>query len=92
MDGCITKKQAIAHAHYLDLVYSQSSTLYDVLPNAPRPSSELTTSKSLATPLVDGVISSVTQTPKKSSSKQKSVSNTTPNDSSRNSSGPGKTS
>ena len=35
MGACVTKEQAIAHAQYLDLVYSQSSTLYDILPDAP---------------------------------------------------------
>lgn len=42
--------------------------LYDVLPNAPRPSSDLTKYKSPATPPVDGVIGLVTQTPAKNSS------------------------
>jgi hypothetical protein len=48
-----------------------------------RPSSDPTTSKSPATPPVDGVIGSVSQTPAKSSSKQKSVSNTASNSSLR---------
>lgn len=73
MGGCVTEEQAIARAQYLDLVYSQSDTLYDVLPDAFRPSFDLKTSKSLTTPLVDGVIGSVTQTLAQSSSKQKSV-------------------
>lgn len=63
-----------------------------MFPDAPRPSSYLTTSKYPATPPVDGVIGLVTQTPAKSSSKQKLVSNTTPIDPSCKSSGPGKTS
>ena len=92
MGGCVTEEQAIARAQYLDLVYSQSRTLYELLPNAPRPSSDLATSKSLAIPLVDGVIGSVSQTPAKTSSKQKSVSNFAPNSSSQNTLAPGKTS
>ena len=38
MGGAITEEQVIARAQYLDLVYSHSSTLYDLIPNAPRPS------------------------------------------------------
>jgi hypothetical protein len=36
MGGCVTEEQAIARAQYLDLVYSQSGTLYELLPNAPQ--------------------------------------------------------
>jgi hypothetical protein len=38
MGGAVTEEQAIARAQYLDLVYSQSGTLYDLIPNAPRAS------------------------------------------------------
>lgn len=37
MGGAVTEEQAISHAQYLDLVYSQSGTLYDLIPHAPRP-------------------------------------------------------
>ena len=40
MGGEITKEQAIARAQYLDLVYSQSGTLYELIPTAPRPSTD----------------------------------------------------
>jgi len=60
MGGCVNEEQAIAHAQYLDLVYSQSGTLYDVLPDAHRPSSDLMTYNSPTGPPVDGVIGSVT--------------------------------
>jgi hypothetical protein len=33
MGGAVTEEQAITWAQYLDLVYSQSGTLYDFLPN-----------------------------------------------------------
>ena len=33
MGGAVTKEQAITWDQYLDLVYSQSGTLYDLLPN-----------------------------------------------------------
>jgi len=63
MGACVTEEQAIAHAQYLDLVYSQSSTLYDYLPDAPRTG----TSKPPPTPIVDGIIGSVTTSSKKHS-------------------------
>ena len=40
MGGVVTKYQAISQAQYLDLVYSQSGTLYDLIPQAPRPSTD----------------------------------------------------
>ena len=63
MGACVTEEQAIAHAQYLDLVYSQSGTLYELLPDAPRPG----TSKTLVTPPVDDIIGYVSQTSCKSS-------------------------
>jgi hypothetical protein len=41
MGGVVTEEQAIIHAHYLDLVYSQSDTLYDLTPHAPDSSNDL---------------------------------------------------
>ena len=35
--GVVTEEQVIARAQYLDLVYTQSGTLYDKIPDAPRP-------------------------------------------------------
>jgi hypothetical protein len=35
MGGVVTEEQAISRAQYLDLVYSQTSTLYDLLPDLP---------------------------------------------------------
>ena len=63
MGACVTEEQAIVHAQYLDLVYSQSGTLYDYLSDAPR----LGTSKAPPKPSVDGVIGSVNASSKKSS-------------------------
>jgi hypothetical protein len=48
MGGVVMKEQAISHAQYLDLIYSQMGTLYDLLPDAPRPST-FTTSTTPAT-------------------------------------------
>lgn len=35
--GVVTEEQVIARAQYLDLIYTQSGTLYDKIPNAARP-------------------------------------------------------
>lgn len=35
--GVVTEEQVIACAQYLDLIYTQSGTLYDKIPDAPRP-------------------------------------------------------
>ena len=35
--GVVTEEQVIARAQYLDLIYTQSRTLYDKIPDAPRP-------------------------------------------------------
>ena len=37
MGGAVTEEHAISRAQYLDLVYSQSGTLYDLIPHSPRP-------------------------------------------------------
>lgn len=92
MDGCVNEERAITRAQYLDLVYSQSGTLYEMLLDAPRPSSDLTASPTTDTPPVDDVIGSMSQTLAKASLKQKSVSNTGSNNPSKNSSNPCKTS
>ena len=35
LSGVVTEDKSIRHAKNLDLIYSQSGTLYDLLPNAP---------------------------------------------------------
>jgi len=92
MEGCVIEDQAISHAQYLDLVYSQSGALYDLLIDAQRPSMDTTSSKSLNIPPVDGIIESMSQTSNKASLKQKFVSNIASNPPSKPSSNPGKTS
>lgn len=44
MGECVTEEQAITCARYLDLVYSQFGTLYELLPNALWPSFDPATS------------------------------------------------
>jgi hypothetical protein len=56
MGGVVTEEQAISHAQYLDLVYSQMGTLYDLLPDAPRPSTTTTSTTPTTSHAVDGVI------------------------------------
>ena len=55
MGACINEEQSIARAQYLDLVYSQSSILYDILTDAPRPRA----STAPATPSVNNIIGSM---------------------------------
>ena len=57
MGGVVTEERAISRAQYLDLVYSQSNTLYDLILQAPRPSTDL--AKPPAETLVDGVVGSI---------------------------------
>ena len=57
MGNAVTKEQAISRAQYLDLVYSQSGTLYYLIPQAPHPSTD--PSKPPAEVPVDGIIGSI---------------------------------
>ena len=57
MAGAVTEEQAIAQAQYLDLVYSQSSTLYELIPNDPHTSTN--PSKPSSTTHSNGIIGSV---------------------------------
>ena len=57
MGGAVTEYQAISRAQYLDLVYSQFGTLYDLIPQAPRLSTDPT--KPLAETPVYGIVGSI---------------------------------
>ena len=37
MFEAVTKEDVIRRAQHIDLIYSQSGTLYDIIPQAPRP-------------------------------------------------------
>lgn len=76
----------------MDLVYYQYSTLYEILPDAPRPSLDPTSLKSSDVPPIDGIMGSLSQNSTTTSSKQKSVLNTGSNHHSKNPSNLGKTS
>jgi hypothetical protein len=78
MGGVVTEEEAIARAQYLDLVYSQSGTLYELIPNATHATND--PSKPSYTSHVDGVIGSVkTQSPSQSTrTTQRSASTSAP--------------
>ena len=40
MSRAVTEEDVITHAQHLDLIYSKSDTLYDIIPQAPHPSNE----------------------------------------------------
>ena len=56
MGGVVTKEKAISRVQYLDLVYSQSGTLYDLIPHAPQPTTN--PSRNATKPPVDGILGS----------------------------------
>jgi hypothetical protein len=56
MGGVVTEEQAISHAQYLDLVYSQMGTLYDLLPELPCPGTSSTSTTPVASRAANGVI------------------------------------
>ena len=69
MGGVVTEEQVISRAQYLDLVYSKSSTLYDLIPHAPRP--KIDPSRPATEPPNDDILGLVqTQMVEKPSKKQ----------------------
>jgi hypothetical protein len=64
----VTEEQAISHAQYLDLVYSQMGTLYDLLLDASRPSTSATSTTQAASHVADGVIGTFHTQPHSASS------------------------
>ena len=60
LSGVTTEEEAIIRAQQLDLVYSQSRVLYDILPNAPRTETDPT--KFVPGPHTDGVVCSIQNT------------------------------
>ena len=57
MGSTITEEQAISQAQYLDLVYSQSGILYDLIPQAPCPS--IDPAKPPTEVPIDGIVGSI---------------------------------
>jgi hypothetical protein len=56
MGGVVTEEWAINRAQYLDLIYSQMDTLYDLLPDAPHPSTTATSTTPASSHAADGVV------------------------------------
>ena len=76
MGDVITEEQAISRSQYLDLVYSQSKTLYDLIAQAPLPSTD-PTNPSVET-LVDEIVGSIQSSPTVKPTKQPQTSTPTP--------------
>ena len=55
--GVTNEEEAILRAQQLDLIYSQSRILYEIIPEAPRPTHDV--EKPKPGPHADGVIGSV---------------------------------
>jgi hypothetical protein len=77
MGGVVIEEQAISRAQYLDLIYSQMRTLYDFLPELPRPGTSSTSTTPAASHVDDGVIGT-------SQAHSHSISITTPKSASSN--------
>ena len=60
MLGAVTEEDVIRHAQHLDLIYSQAGPLYDIIPQAPRPSNEKP--QTTLGPHVEGMIGYVSTT------------------------------
>ena len=73
--GVVTEEQVINHTQYLGLVYSQSGTLYKLIPNTHRPTND--PSRPSPEPHVDGTISSVTTQSSSTTTGNKSSSTST---------------
>jgi hypothetical protein len=68
MGGVVTEEKTISPAQYFDLVYSQIGTLYDLLPDLPRPSTSNTSTTLVASHATDGVIGTFQAQPHSASS------------------------
>jgi hypothetical protein len=60
MGGFVTEEQAIIHDQYLDLVYSHSGIIYNLIPHTPLSLNDLSTPTLESH--ADGVVGSVTNT------------------------------
>ena len=70
--GVVTEEQVIARAQYLDLVYTQSSTLYDKIADAPRPEFSIPPppKSNSGSHAGDGVIGTANTNPKRTNQKK----------------------
>jgi hypothetical protein len=79
MGGVIIEEKVISCAQYLDLVYSQTGTLYDLIPDAPRPSTNPTPTPPVASHVVDGMIGNFHAETQSKKSIHPNPKSTTPN-------------
>jgi hypothetical protein len=77
MGGIVMEEKAISRAQYLDLVYSQTGTLYDLLPDLPRPNASSTSTTPAASHAADDVTGTA-------QTQSHSISSTNPKSSSSN--------
>ena len=57
MGSAVTEEKAISWAQYIDLVYFHSENLYELIPQAPRPSTD--PAKPPAEVPIDGIVGSI---------------------------------
>ena len=76
MGGAVTEAQDISRSQYLDLVYSQSRMLYDLIPQAPRQGTN--PAKPLEETPADGIVGSIQSLPTAKPAKQPQTSTRTP--------------
>ena len=76
MGGVVIEEKAISHAQYIDLVYSQFGTLYDLIPQAPHPS--IDPAKPPIETLVDWIVGSIQPSSVAKPAKQPSAYSTNP--------------
>ena len=76
MGGVVTEEQDIIQSQYLDLVYSQSGTLYDLILQALRPSTD-PAKPPVETP-IDGIVGSIQSLPIPKPTKKPQTSTPTP--------------
>ena len=74
MGGVVTEEQAISQSQYHDLVYSQSGTLYDLIPQSPFPSTD--PAKPPVEIPVDGIVGSIQSLPIEKSAKKSLIHRT----------------
>jgi hypothetical protein len=77
MGGIVMEEQDISCSQYLDLVYLQTGTLYDLLPELPRPGTSSASTTPVASHVADGVIGTT-------HTHSHSISSTTPKSTSSN--------
>ena len=76
MGGVVIEEQAISRVQYLDLAYSQSETLYDLIPQSPCPI--IDPANPLAEVPIDGIVGSIQSPSTTKPTKQTQTAPSTP--------------